>query len=268
MKTNLSVQNLQCTRCVSSINNALLKINGVYGVEVNIANQRVLVDHTENVSLDSLSKELDKLGYPVATQDLFGERAGEWDLNPVRINQSEKFFKQVAQVVPLLPNFKVLDFGCGTGLVGLHFAPFVGRLVMVDSSPGMLNELHKKLSILALDTTKVELLSDIAKHKENDIDLIVSMMTLHHIEDVSALLAVFFNKLNKDGYIAIGDLMLEDGSFHDEYVPHYGFDPQDICAKLIAQGFQLVQCASFNELSKETKNGLKDFEQFLIIAKK
>jgi len=271
MKASVTVENMQCAHCVSTINNALLKINGVYGVEANIAEQSIQIDHTEQVSLNEITSKLNELGYPQKErrEDAFADKAEEWDLNPIRTYQAEKFFKQVAEVIPLKPAYKLMDFGCGTGLVGLQFAPYVNSLVMLDNSPGMLSVLEKKIAKLQLDKTKIEIVSNgLENLKEKDIDIIVSLMTFHHLENVETVIQQFSEKLNDGGYVAIADLVSEDGSFHDETVPHNGFDPQEICKLLSKTGFQLVLCEIFNRLNKPTSKGIKEFEQFLIIAKK
>ena len=69
MKTSLNIENMHCAHCVSTINKALLKINGVYGVEANVADQILSIDHTENVSLEAITLQLNELGYPQKKAD-------------------------------------------------------------------------------------------------------------------------------------------------------------------------------------------------------
>jgi ubiquinone/menaquinone biosynthesis C-methylase UbiE len=203
------------------------------------------------------------------TEDSFGAKAEEWDLNPIRQKQSEKFFKRIAEVVPLDPKSKLIDFGAGTGLVGLRFAPYVNHLTMVDKSIGMLDVLKQKIATLGLDANQFDLVStDIESLKNDEFDLLVSLMTFHHIENVEQVLRQIFQKLRKGGYIAIGDLEKEDGSFHNEQVPHKGFEQEEICNYLNTTGFKLVLCETYNVITKPTEQGIKDFKQFIIIAKK
>ncbi len=39
----------------------------------------------------------------------------------------------------------ILDFGCGTGLLTLHFQPLARSVTGLDSSPGMLDALKAKI---------------------------------------------------------------------------------------------------------------------------
>jgi predicted TPR repeat methyltransferase len=53
----------------------------------------------------------------------------------------------VVRAVPLSADMDVLDFGCGTGLVGMSIRPHVRSLTCVDNSSGMLEELRKKVAV-------------------------------------------------------------------------------------------------------------------------
>lgn len=271
MKTNLHVENMQCAHCVSTINKALLKINGIYGVEANVANHSIQIEHSEEVSLTEIAYRLTELGYPESSkeEDVFAAKAEDWDLNPIRINQAKKFFERVAELVPLKAENTLMDFGCGTGLVGLQFAPYVDRLVMVDNSLSMLSVLQKKISFFQLDDSKIKIVSTgIINIPSGNIDILVSLMTLHHLEKIEPVINEFYQKLTVGGHIALADLITEDGSFHDETVPHNGFDPQEIETYLRNAGFNLVLSETYNSITKPTVNGMKEFKQFLIIAKK
>lgn len=271
MKTNLLVNNLQCAHCVSTINKELRKINGVYGIEADIANQRLVIDHTEDVSLQQVSSTLTELGYTnkINELDAFQFKAANWDSNPIRVAQAEKFFRKITEIIPLKPTDTVMDFGCGTGLVGLQFTTYVGKIIMADSSAAMLSVLQEKIASLQIDPSKFEIISDSIKEITNSkIDVVVSLMTFHHIEELELLINDLYQKIKPGGHLAIGDLAKEDGSFHEEKVAHNGFDTEIVINYLQAAGFKLIYNEIFNHLKKETTTGIKEYKQFLIIAKK
>ena len=266
MKTSLSVSNMQCGHCVSKINKELLKVNGVFGVEANIAEQTLSIDHTDDVDVTAVKAVISTLGYtPKVSTDAFAAKAAEWDENPARVEMATTFFRRVVANVAINPSDVALDFGCGTGLVGLQFVPYVEKVVMVDNSPSMLAILQQKCEKDKLTPSQVELVEgSMEEVSATNLKLIVTLMALHHVPDTKLLLQQFYNSLDKGGYIAIGDLQTEDGSFHAETVPHNGFDPHDICAALSAIGFQLMLCETFHTM----KRGTVAYPQFLIIAKK
>lgn len=153
----------------------------------------------------------------------FDKDAITWDDLPRRVNLAKTVVKNIAPY--LTKNDKVLEFGCGTGLVGINLAPFCKKLKGIDTSKKMVekfNEKAKKLNLNAYAEVK-----DIFEEKEK-FDYIVSSMTLHHIKDIQALP----NKLKKlTNKIFLADLFKEDGSFHtrgNEDVFHFGFSEEEL----------------------------------------
>lgn len=266
MRTKLNVENMQCAHCVSTINTALVKINGVYGVEANIAEKTIDLDHTPDVNIDIVSKTLKDLGYDstLTATDGFAHKAGDWDANPMRVAIADKFVRKVMELMPIPENAVLMDFGCGTGLVGLQFAPYVKGLVMVDNSAAMLDVLRAKLESLNLDIPVEICDSELSNVKAPSVNAIVSSMAFHHLENLEEVVAQMYEKLAPGGFLAIADLVKEDGSFHDEAVPHNGFEQTDICEIMSKVGFDLSVCEIYNKLKKKDK----EYPQFLIIAKK
>ena len=64
MKTEIKVENIQCSGCSRAIGKDIGVIPGVYGVNVDIANKKISIDHTEEVNSEDLVLKLEKIGYP------------------------------------------------------------------------------------------------------------------------------------------------------------------------------------------------------------
>jgi copper chaperone CopZ len=65
----ITVANLKCHGCATTIKNKLSAIEGVSGVEVNNDEDLVTVEHEEKVSRAEITKKLFSLGYPEATEE-------------------------------------------------------------------------------------------------------------------------------------------------------------------------------------------------------
>jgi len=80
--------------------------------------------------------------------DEWDDHAVGWDANKdVRVFAEKAFVSLRAKIVPLMPNLadgRILDFGCGTGLLSEKLAPLCGHIVAVDASAGMIDVLRKK----------------------------------------------------------------------------------------------------------------------------
>lgn len=207
------------------------------------------------------------MGY-MATEkgDFFSKRAENWDMKQMVTARADKFVRRIMEQIAVDKHMTLMDFGCGTGLVGLQFAPYVEKLVMVDNSPAMLEKLQDKIAENRLDNVTV--FETIKSFGDKKVDAIVSLMAFHHVENIDGLILQMYHSLNIGGYVAIGDLTTEDGDFHNEEVPHHGFDQQLLCRQLSDVGFQLQLCEIFNTDTKNTQKGVKEFPEFIIIAKK
>jgi len=148
----------------------------------------------------------------------FDKEALSWDDLPRRVELAKAVVREVKD--KLKKDDKVLDFGCGTGLVGLNLAPFVKEVVGIDTSLKMVERFNEKAKLLNLNAKAFK--KDIFEVDEV-FDVAVSSMTIHHIKDLNALSMKLQNIANK---IFIADLCKEDGTFHDhgnEGVEHFGF---------------------------------------------
>lgn len=159
----------------------------------------------------------------------------------MRVGLATAVAAEIERQVGLSRTMDVLDFGCGTGLLTLALAPQVRTVVGADSSKGMLAVLEEKVRSQHLAAVRSYLIADSTPLEGvGRFDLITSSMALHHVHDVTALVAQFRSMLLPNGQIALADLDAEDGTFHDASVTdvHYrGFDRQWLRQLLSQHGF-------------------------------
>ena len=173
----------------------------------------------------------------------FDDAAATWDDNPHRRALTRAIAAGIQATVPLQPHWRVLEYGCGTGALSLLLVPHVREVISADASSGMVEQLRRKLQALpdAPVTPRLLDLTQVPPPAES-FDLIVAAMTLHHVQDVPALLTRLGAMLITGGWIAIADLQAEDGSFHEDLkVPHNGFSPQTM-ARDIRRAIGAASC--------------------------
>ncbi|MGD0820941.1 MAG: class I SAM-dependent methyltransferase [Desulfomonilia bacterium] len=201
----------------------------------------------------------------------FNKEAASWDEEPGRVKIANDIADAISDEIILTPDMSSLDFGCGTGLLTLRLQPLVHSITGVDSSQGMLDVLKAKIENKKLTNVTTEYL-DLEK---GDVlggiyQLIVSSMTLHHIQNIKPLFDEFYKILSPDGYLCIADLDLDDGKFHgtNEGVFHFGFDRAKLRQVFMEAGFDAIRDRTATEVMKPTADGIKQlFTIFLMIGR-
>ena len=202
----------------------------------------------------------------MAGTERFDQAAATWDLADRRVRLAQGVAEAIAARVPLSRGMDVLDFGCGTGLVSLELAPRVGSLAGADTSAGMLEALAGKAAAQHIPLHLIPLEASGAGDLGGPYDLIVSSMTLHHVEDVPTLFTRLLGHLRPGGHVALADLDVEDGTFHEDAtgVHHRGFPRNRIQAWLEGAGFASVHLDTATVTQKEGR----DYPVFLATAQR
>lgn len=186
----------------------------------------------------------------------FDTLATTWDDEPRRLRLARDVAAAVLREIPVRPEWDVLDYGAGTGLVTLALRPYVRRIVAMDSSRAMLSVLEQKIAAQGVDNVVVEHgnVEDRAGAIEPRFDLVVASMTLHHVPEPLDLLRPLHRWLRRGGHLAIADLDEDGGRFHDsrEGVFHDGFDRAAFGRLLEAAGFGSVRVATAATVTKES----------------
>ena len=145
----------------------------------------------------------------------FEKEAAVWDAEPRRVKLANDVAAAIIGAIKPTRDLDALDFGCGTGLVTLRLQPLVRSITGVDSSPGMLAVFRDKVQKQGLTNVHPQLVDlEQGGRVAGRFHLLVSSMTMHHVEDTAALLREWFELLLPGGRLAVADLDTEDGSFH------------------------------------------------------
>jgi len=175
--------------------------------------------------------------------------------------------------IPLRPDMRILDFGCGTGLITRQLAPHVASVTSADTSAEMLRVLAQKARAAGLEGVETRHLEPgYPSLKGASFDVIVSSMVFHHIEDVPSVLEHFAAWLRPDGWVAIADLEPEDGSFHSDnaHAVHHGIDPSEIRTELERLGFVVKRVHTVHTIQREIEgtSDVRKYPVFLLTARK
>ena len=176
----------------------------------------------------------------------FDNVAKDWESKPSRVQIAKSSVDNIIEIVDLKPNFKILDYGCGTGLVGFGLSNETNTVLGMDCSSGMVEKFNEKAK--ELNFTNISAIKhDINKEDlpKNEFDLIAISMTLHHIKDTNMFIKKARSALKDGGYLCINDLVSEDGTFHSEHknegVEHFGYDKDELCKIIKNNNFEVIE---------------------------
>jgi ubiquinone/menaquinone biosynthesis C-methylase UbiE len=200
----------------------------------------------------------------------FDDRAKDWDADPTKVDRAYAIADAIARNVTLRSDMRVLEYGCGTGLLGFRLRPSIGDLTLADVSDGMLDVVREKLAVkpdVHVHPLKLDLVSDPVPDQR--FDLVCTAMTLHHIADTDTVLRRFASILEPSGHLCIADLDTEDGTFHGpgEDV-HHGFDRQSLGQKTAHAGLRVIRFTTAHTMHKTTAGATRMYPIFLMIAQK
>ena len=186
----------------------------------------------------------------------FDSAALSWDEEPRRVTLAGDIADAIQKSLALSDEWDALDFGCGTGLVTLQLAPFLRSMTGVDSSPGMLDRLNRKIIHAGFSNVRTELCDVTSGDLPMGLyHLITSAMTLHHLEEVVPLLQAFKAMLHPGGWVSLADLASEDGCFHDDPtgIFHHGFSAYELSDMLRKAGFSSISISKAADIKKGDK---------------
>jgi len=121
-----------------------------------------------------------------------------------------------------------MEYGCGTGLVGLQLSDVFRQLFLIDSSSEMIKQVKSKIDKQGnpnIEACCCDLMVGVSKLPK--MDYIFSSLVMHHIMDTREFLRRLRSQLNSDGRLLIVDIDKEDGGFHAKYpdfIGHNGYE--------------------------------------------
>ncbi|WP_041701411.1 class I SAM-dependent methyltransferase [Gottschalkia acidurici] len=162
-------------------------------------------------------------------------------------------------------NKNAIDFGCGTGLVGMNLLNEFNSMIFMDTSQNMIDQIKQKIidfNIQNVDT----LCFDLEKESLLDLhmDYIFMSQVLLHINDIELVLSRLYDILNVGGHLIIVDFNKNEKVVSD--MVHDEFDQVELINLMTKLGFKETQFKTFYTGSKIFMN--HDASLFILDAQK
>lgn len=137
-----------------------------------------------------------------------------------------------------------IDFGCGTGLVGMELQSNFKSILFLDTSQKMLNQIEKKIAANNIQNA-VTLCFDFERDSLSDLkaDYIFMVQVLLHIKDVEPVLSRLYEVLNQGGHLLIIDFDKNEKVASD--MVHNGFDQKELAETMAPLGYINIKSETF-----------------------
>lgn len=203
-------------------------------------------------------------------QNHFDQRSKEWDQDPAKVARAVTVAELIRRKLAGKSFRTAMEYGCGTGLLSQALANNFADITLADTSEGMLAVLSEKVKEHGLKhfhPVNLDLITD-TTYPVGTVDVIYSLLTLHHIQDTQMILTRFAKIIKPGGYVFLADLDKEDGSFHPAGTTeiHFGFE-RDLLATLASQaGFSGIHFETAFEIQKGTTQEPRIYPVFIMSA--
>jgi ubiquinone/menaquinone biosynthesis C-methylase UbiE len=158
-----------------------------------------------------------------------------------------------------------IDFGCGTGLVGINLLNEFRSMLFLDTSQNMLNIIDQKISDSnALNASTLCFDFETSTQPSIRADYIFMAQVLLHIQDFESVLSKLYDILNFEGHLLIVDFDKNDEVVSD--MVHNGFDQEQLKEIMSKIGYKDIQSKTFYTVSKLFMG--QDASLFILDAKK
>ncbi|WP_024621088.1 class I SAM-dependent methyltransferase [Metaclostridioides mangenotii] len=196
--------------------------------------------------------------------NLFDNIAKKYDIDS-RIELANTITKELRKELKNTSDKQALDYGCGTGLVGLQLTDKFRSILFVDSSEEMINVVNQKIEKIKVNNGST-MVGDFSTEDLPDVkvDFIIVSLVLLHVQKTSILFESLYKLLNLEGELIIVDFDKNEKINHEKV--HNGFTHQELYNQAERVGFKDISVRTFYRGKEIFMN--QDASMFIFNAKK
>ena len=147
---------------------------------------------------------------------------------------TKEFSDDIKSWIKINNNMILLDFGTGTGLVGINFSKEVKKIIFQDINKSIFEEVKKNCDKYNINNYEF-FMDTIENYNKEKVDIITCSMCLHHVENLENIIKTFLKILNSNGYLCIVDMLPVKVDKNE--LPHHGFEPEKLKKLIQYYGF-------------------------------
>lgn len=164
--------------------------------------------------------------------------------NEERIKIAKIIAEAIRKQLPQGKEQIAIDYGCGTGLVGMELLSDFKSIQFVDASKKMIEVVEQKISDQQVSNATT-LCLDVELNHSTELhgDCIFLVQVLLHVPTIEQLLSNLYQSLNVNGQLLIIDFDYNEAVVSDKV--HSGFKQQELIQTMEQIGFTDVKATTF-----------------------
>lgn len=175
--------------------------------------------------------------------DVFNRVASQYD-TPERSEIAKITAKEIQKHIVNGKDKTAIDYGCGTGLVGMELVNDFETILFADASQNMVDVVKEKIEKAEIKNAKTLFLdSEEVSNIDIQVDYIFLVQVLLHVQDIQPLLSNLYKLLRPSGHLVIIDFDYNK-KVHSDKV-HNGFKQQDLVQLMEKIGFVESKAKTF-----------------------
>lgn len=168
--------------------------------------------------------------------ELFNQMAEKYD-SLERSAVSQIITAQIKAELGELPTgLTLIDYGCGTGEVGLEFVADFETVYFADTAANMLKVVERKLALASVTNSQTVQIQE-GQDLGIKADVIVLVQVMLHVSDTQALLESLYRSLKPNGQLIIIDF--DKNPLVTSDLVHNGFEETALSQLLSEIGFNV-----------------------------
>jgi len=188
------------------------------------------------------------MGVRMGNTDKFEMIANSYDTSE-RIQSAKVSAEAIREHLVNSKEKSAIDFGCGTGLVGMDLLNNFNSMLFLDTSQNMIDQVQKKITGFNIQNAAT-LCFDLEKETLLDlqVDYIFMVQVLLHINDIELILSRLYDVLKDNGHLLIVDFNKNENIVSE--IVHNGFSQPELNHVMADIGYRNIQSKTFYNGSK------------------
>lgn len=195
--------------------------------------------------------------------EAFEQIAEKYDTTE-RIEIAKMISNAIREYITDGKNKSAIDFGCGTGLVGIELINEFKSVLFLDTAQSMLDQITQKIAVSEIKNAEI-LCFDFETNIRSDLhaDYIFMAQVLLHIKEIQPVLSRLYEVLNPEGHLLID---FDKNEAIESDLVHNGFNQTELSERLSEIGYRKIQSKTFYSGEKIFMG--KDASLFILDAQK